>query len=68
MNGGRTIKKDMIKKIEKILSILFKLTAYVVTFLLAFGIIFESEGLNAIPTNTLIVVCTLIIMAFTIPD
>ena len=58
----------MIKKIEKILFILFKLTAYVMTFLLAFSIIFEAESLDAIPTNTLIVVCTLIIMAYTIPE
>ena len=54
--------------IEKIVNVLLKILAYVATFLLAFMFIFNREYINSISTNELIIICTLIIMGYTIPD
>jgi hypothetical protein len=68
VNGGKTIKNEDMEKFKNIMNILFQMIAIFGQIVLCYAMTFEPESLNAMPTNTLVVVCTLIIMAFTIND
>lgn len=56
------------KDLEKLVNILFKIIIYIVTAFLAFMFMFDREYINVMPTNELIIVCTLLIMGYTMPD